>query len=72
MELLNIWAIAVVLSFINAPDVESHYKRVTFNSQQSCENFLYENTIELQHDLIHVFETQPEHLVEINFKCKKM
>jgi hypothetical protein len=70
MELLNIWAIAVVLSFVNAPDIESHYKKVTFNNQQMCEHFLYENNITLRHELIHVFETQPERLVKINFNCQ--
>lgn len=70
MELLNIWAVTVVLSFLNAPDYESHYQKVTFNNQEMCENFLYENRIDLKHDLIHVFDVQKEHLIEITFTCK--
>lgn len=69
MELLNIWAVTVVLSFLNAPDYESHYQKVTFNNQESCKSFLYENRIDLEHDLIHVFENQPEHLIKIEFDC---
>tara|TARA_B100000902_G_C26637933_1_gene587662 strand:+ start:161 stop:394 length:234 start_codon:yes stop_codon:yes gene_type:complete len=70
MELLSIWAVTVVLSFSNAPDYESEYQRVTFNNENSCQEFLHENRIILEHDLIHVFETQKEKLIKINFDCE--
>ena len=70
MELLSIWAVTVVLSFYNAPDYESTYQRVTFNNENSCQEFLHENRIILEHDLIHVFETQKEKLINIKFDCE--
>lgn len=70
MELLNIWVVAVVLSFSNAPHYESHYQLVTFNSERVCESFLKEKKIELSHELIHIFDSQPEILIDINLNCK--
>lgn len=70
MELLSIWAITVVLFFSNAPSLESTYQRVTFNNEASCKSFLKENNINLKHELIHVFDTQGENLIEIKFTCK--
>tara|TARA_Y100000768_G_C23582470_1_gene497815 strand:+ start:61 stop:294 length:234 start_codon:yes stop_codon:yes gene_type:complete len=70
MELLNIWVISVILSFSNSPDYQSHYQVVTFNSQNGCQEFLDDKRIELEHDLIHVFENQPEKLIKINFNCE--
>jgi len=46
------------------------YQKVRFNNEDSCKVFLKDNSIDLKHDLIHVFENQPEHLLQINFKCK--
>ena len=69
MELLNIWAVTVLLSFSNSPSYESHYQRVTFNNEASCTEFLNHNRIELKHELIHVFEQQKEHLIKVEFKC---
>ena len=69
MELLNIWAVTVLLSFSNSPSYESHYQAVTFNNEASCNEFLHNNRIELKHDLIHVFEQQKEHLIKVEFKC---
>ena len=69
MELLNIWAVTVLLTFSNSPSYESHYQAVTFNNEASCEEFLHHNRIELKHDLIHVFEQQKEHLIKVEFKC---
>ena len=70
MELLNTWAIVVVLSFLNTPDYESHYQKKLFNNEVMCQDFLHENRMELEHDLIHIFDTQPEHLITINLQCK--
>ena len=70
MELLNIWVVSVILSFSNSPNYESHYQVVTFNNQNSCEDFLIDKRIELKHDLIHVFENQPENLIKIDFQCE--
>tara|TARA_B100000035_G_scaffold152376_1_gene129796 strand:- start:77 stop:310 length:234 start_codon:yes stop_codon:yes gene_type:complete len=70
MELLNIWVVTVVLSFLNAPDYKSTYQKVKFNSENLCQEFLHDNLIILEHDLIHVFETQKEELIKINFDCE--
>lgn len=70
MELLNLWAVGVLLTFLNAPALESHYQKVTFNNKNSCEIFLKENRMMLQHDLIHVFENKREKLININFNCQ--
>ena len=69
MELLNIWVVAVLLSFSDAPNYESHYQAVTFNNESSCNNFLSKKKIVLSHDLIHIFETQPNNLTDIQFQC---
>ena len=52
MELLNLWVVAVLLTFTDIPAYESHYQKVTFNNEDSCNEFLDEKRMNLAHDLI--------------------
>ena len=70
MELLNLWVVSVLLTFTDIPAYESHYQKVTFNNEDSCNEFLEEQRMNLAHDLIHIFEQTDKNLKGIKLTCQ--
>ena len=50
--------------------IRIHYQKVTFNNEDSCNEFLEEQRMNLAHDLIHIFEQTDKNLKGIKLTCQ--